>query len=56
MMHFISKEEKKEKTKGNIYEGFFFLFLFFVLFLTFSSSLKRQFTTVILIMPNGLGT
>lgn len=55
MMHFISKEEKKEKTKGNIYEGVF-LFLFFVLFLTFSSSLKRQFTTVILIMPNGLGT
>lgn len=54
MMHFISKEEKKEKTKGNIYEGFF-LFLFFF-FLTFSSSLKRQFTTVILIMQNGLGT
>lgn len=29
MMHFISKEEKKEKTKGNIYEGgFFFVFVF----------------------------
>lgn len=28
MMHFISKEEKKEKTKGNIYEGVFFVFVF----------------------------
>lgn len=28
MMHFISQEEKKEKTKGNIYEGGFFVFVF----------------------------